>query len=146
MKLEASVGPIKTEFDCRDEAEMNECSQAANELNIEYNKTILHLGNVDEIVILSFILFKTGIKLHKIKYSNVDEGLFLFLKSVGGFLNSKSPEQIKKILVLINIVKKVELNKKLKNPDNEDDSVLIDRFVDDIRKKIESIENNILIY
>ncbi|MDR1494985.1 MAG: hypothetical protein LBI29_03045 [Rickettsiales bacterium] len=150
QRVELSIGTIKASLGYNSESERELILKTARELNIEYNKLIISCGNVDENILLFFLLIKTEIKLQKIDSRNVDEALFNVLKSIGGYIHEKNSTKIKESLVAISIIKKIELNNRYnvdesgKNHENEA-LLLVNSFIEEIKGNIRTIENNILL-
>ena len=135
----------------------------SRELNKEYNKITANLNcNIDEIVLLSFLLFETGMKLNNAVGGKIEDNILLYMKSISKYIqqskmniNMTSEEKINEIekikekLIIANIIKKIELNNKIqKNTENENNEyiLLINTFTDDIKNDIKNLENKILLY
>lgn len=161
MQIEVSIGNVKAIIPYNNEKEKDIFLTTSKELNIEFNKITMNIGNIDETILLSFLLFKTGTKLYNIKYKNFDENILLFMKSISKYIQqSKQNEKMndfekirefnktKELLVIINIIKKIELNKKLKElpQENNENIILINNFVEEIKNDIKNLENKILLF
>jgi hypothetical protein len=146
MEINLSIGTVKTIIKYKNEDEKNVFMQVTKELNMEYNKVIMMLGNIDENILLFYLLLKTEIKLHNVKQNDIEDLLFSILRSIGSFIQSKNNEKIKENLAVINIIKKVELGKKVENSteNNDENVVLIDKLIEDIKDDIRNIEKKIL--
>ena len=146
QKIELSIGTNTAFVNYNDEKEKENLILASKELNKEYNKLVINIGRVDETILLIFLLIKTESKINKINYKNSDEVFDNVLKSIGKWINSEN-EKIKEFLVLINIIRKIELERKTLLDSNDEDLVIkyLNNFTQDIKAKIETIEKNILL-
>lgn len=146
QQIELSIGTNTAFVNYNDENEKENLISASKELNKEYNKLIINLGRIDETVLLVFLLIKTELKLNKINHKNSDEILDNILKSISKWISSDN-KKIKDFLVLINIIKKIELDNKLILDNQEEDEFTkyLNNFIKDIKGKIETIEKNILL-
>lgn len=163
-EMDISIGNAKTRIKYDNEEQKNLFSSIARELNIEYNKITVNLNcNIDEIVLLSFLLFKTGMKLCGLLNEKAENDAFLFIKSISKYIQQSRMninmtdgekilelEKTKEKLIAANIIKKIELNsKKSKNSEsNADDEYisLISNFTEEIKSNIKNLENKILSY
>ncbi len=146
QKIELSIGTNTAFVNYNDEKEKENLILVSKELNKEYNKLVINIGRVDETILLIFLLIKTESKINKINYKNSDEVFDNVLKSIGKWINSEN-EKIKEFLVLINIIRKIELERKTLLDSNDEDLVIkyLNNFTQDIKAKIETIEKNILL-
>ena len=146
QKIELSIGTNTAFVNYNDEKEKENLILVSKELNKEYNKLVINIGRVDETILLIFLLIKTESKINKINYKNSDEVFDNVLKSIGKWINSEN-EKIKVFLVLINIIRKIELERKTLLDSNDEDLVIkyLNNFTQDIKAKIETIEKNILL-
>ncbi|MDR3079150.1 MAG: hypothetical protein LBU15_03870 [Rickettsiales bacterium] len=152
QRVELSVGTIKASIGYSNESERELILATARELNVEYNRLIISCGNVDENILLFFLLIKTEIKLQSIDQGNVDVALFSVLKSIGGYLQEKNSTKIKESLVAIGIIRKIELNNKSIGGESasgggaeSETALLVSNFAEELRGNIKTIENNILL-
>lgn len=146
QKIELSIGTNTAFVNYNDEKEKENLILVSKELNKEYNKLVINIGRVDETILLIFLLIKTESKINKINYKNSDEVFDNVLKSIGKWINSEN-EKIKEFLVLINIIRKIDLERKTLLDSNDEDIVIkyLNNFIQDIKAKIETIEKNILL-
>ena len=146
QKIELSIGTNTAFVNYNDEKETENLILVSKELNKEYNKLVINIGRVDETILLIFLLIKTESKINKINYKNSDEVFDNVLKSIGKWINSEN-EKIKEFLVLINIIRKIELERKTLLDSNDEDLVIkyLNNFTQDMKAKIETIEKNILL-
>lgn len=146
QKIELSIGTNTAFVNYNDEKEKENLILVSKELNKEYNKLVINIGRVDETILLIFLLIKTESKINKINYKNSDEVFDNVLKSIGKWINSEN-EKIKEFLVLINIIRKIDLERKTLLDSNDEDAVIkyLNNFTQDIKAKIETIEKNILL-
>lgn len=146
QKIELSIGTNTAFVNYNDEKEKENLILVSKELNKEYNKLVINIGRVDETILLIFLLIKTESKINKINYKNSDEVFDNVLKSIGKWINSEN-EKIKEFLVLINIIRKRDLERKTLLDSNDEDIVIkyLNNFIQDIKAKIETIEKNILL-
>ncbi len=161
--MEISIGSAKTKINYNNENEKTLFFNISRELNKEYNKITANLNcNIDEIVLLSFLLFETGMKLNNAVGGKIEDNILLYMKSISKYIqqskmniNMTSEEKINEIekikekLIIANIIKKIELNNKIqKNTENENNEyiLLINTFTDDIKNDIKNLENKILLY
>ena len=126
QQMEISIGSAKTKINYNSENEKTIFLNISRELNKEYNKITANLNcNMHEIILLSFLLFETGIKLNNIINEKAEENLLSFIKSISKYIqqgkmniNMNSEEKINEIekikekLIIANIIKKIELNNK----------------------------------
>lgn len=163
-EMDISIGNAKTRIKYDNEEQKNLFSSIARELNIEYNKITVNLNcNIDEIVLLSFLLFKTGMKLCGLLNEKAENDAFLFIKSISKYIQQSRMninmtdgekilelEKTKEKLIAANIIKKIELNsKKSKNLESNADNEcisLISNFTEEIKSNIKNLENKILSY
>ncbi|MDR2777653.1 MAG: hypothetical protein LBB24_02705 [Rickettsiales bacterium] len=152
QRVELSVGTVKASLGYSDDSERELILKTARELNTECNRLIMSCGNVDETILLFFLLMKTEIKLQKINYRNVDDMLFGILKSIGNYVHEKNSTKIKESLVAIGIIRKIELNSVCGDGkdgiDVYDDNeliTLIKSFAGEVNGSVETIENNIYL-
>lgn len=147
MQLEISIGTNKSFISYNSEIEKESFVLVSRELNKEYNKLLIDCGKIDETILLFFLLIKTEIKLRKIDYKKSDDLLLLVLRSISKYIQDKDTAKTKESLVVINMIRKIELEKKIKSNILEEDQniTLIKNFIQDIRSNIEAIENNILL-
>lgn len=147
MQLEISIGTNKSFISYNSETEKESFILVSRELNKEYNKLLIDCGKIDETILLFFLLIKTEIKLRKIDYKKSDDLLLLVLRSISKYIQDKDTAKTKESLVVINMIRKIELEKKIKSNILEEDQniTLIKNFIQDIRSNIEAIENNILL-
>ena len=146
QKIELSIGTNTAFVNYNDEKEKENLILVSKELNKEYNKLVINIGRVDETILLIFLLIKTESKINKINYKNSDEVFDNVLKSIGKWINSEN-KKIKEFLVLINIIRKIDLERKTLLDSNDEDAVIkyLNNFTQDIKAKIETIEKNILL-
>lgn len=147
MQLEISIGTNKSFINYNSEAEKESFVLVSRELNKEYNRLLIDCGKIDETILLFFLLIKTEIKLRKIDYKKSDDLLFLILRSISKYIQDKDIAKTKESLVVINMIRRIELEKKFNiNIQEEDQNItLLKNFIQDIRSNIEAIENNILL-
>lgn len=147
MQLEISIGTNKSFISYNSETEKESFVSVSRELNKEYNKLLIDCGKIDETILLFFLLIKTEIKLRKIDYKKSDDLLLLVLRSISKYIQDKDTIKTKESLVVINMIRKIELEKKINSNIQEEDQniTLIKNFIQDIRSNIEAIENNILL-
>ncbi len=161
--MEISIGSVKTKVNYNSENEKTLFENISKELNKEYNKITVNLNcNIDETILLSFLLFETGIKLNNLMDEKMEENMFLFIKSISKYIqqnkisvNTGYGEKINEIektkekLIVANIIKKIELNgKNQKGAENQKNEylLLIDNFAENIKSDIKNLENKILLY
>ncbi len=161
--MEISIGSVKTKVNYNSENEKTLFENISKELNKEYNKITVNLNcNIDETILLSFLLFETGIKLSNLMDEKMEENMFLFIKSISKYIqqnkisvNTGYGEKINEIektkekLIVANIIKKIELNgKNQKSTENQKNEylLLIDNFAENIKSDIKNLENKILLY
>jgi hypothetical protein len=147
--ISLSIGTVKTSIEYKNEEEKNVFLQVARELNLEYNKVVMMLGNIDENILLFYMLLITEFKLRNIKQNNIDELLLFTLKSISNFIQNKNnanDAKVKENLAVINIIKRVELNKKSENVSKKDDEsiVMVEEFIENIKNDIRGAEKEIL--
>ena len=123
QKIELSIGTNTAFVNYNDEKEKENLILVSKELNKEYNKLVINIGRVDETILLIFLLIKTESKINKINYKNSDEVFDNVLKSIGKWINSEN-EKIKEFLVLINIIRKRDLERKTLLDSNDEDIVI----------------------
>ena len=145
-QIELSIGTNTAFVDYNDENEKENLISASKELNKEYNKLVINLGRIDETILLVFLLIKTELKLNKVNNRNSDELLDNLLRSISKWIRTDN-EKIKEFLVLINIIKKINLDNKPTQDDSEENELMerINSFVTDVKGKIEAIEKNIVL-
>ena len=163
QQMEISIGSVKTKVNYNSENEKTLFENISKELNKEYNKITVNLNcNIDETILLSFLLFETGIKLSNLMDEKMEENMFLFIKSISKYIqqnkisvNTGYGEKINEIektkekLIVANIIKKIELNgKNQKSTENQKNEylLLIDNFAENIKSDIKNLENKILLY
>lgn len=161
MQVEVSIGNIKTKISYNNEEGLNVINNVVKELNGEYNKIISYtFGKADEIVLLSFLLFETGMKLYNSTKKTQEDNVCLFLKSINKYIQNNANEKMseknrlyeiektKEMLVVANIIKKIELVGKNSDSSSEynEFSSLINTFTKDIKTYIEDIKNDILLH
>lgn len=163
QQMEISIGSVKTKVNYNSENEKTLFENISKELNKEYNKITVNLNcNIDETILLSFLLFETGIKLNNLMDEKMEENMFLFIKSISKYIqqnkisvNTGYGEKINEIektkekLIVANIIKKIELNgKNQKGAENQKNEylLLIDNFAENIKSDIKNLENKILLY
>lgn len=145
-QIELSIGTNTAFVDYNDESEKENLISASKELNKEYNKLVINLGRIDEIILLVFLLIKTELKLSKVSNQNSDDVLDNLLRSISKWVRTDN-EKIKEFLVLINIIKRIKLDAKPIQDNSEENELIekINNFITDIRGKIEAIEKNIVL-
>lgn len=144
-ELDVSIGITKAKIPYNNEEEKLLIEKITKELNIEYNKIIAECNRIDEKILLFYLLFKTQAKFFQFK--NIDDyfhGIFISLHT---FLNEKNKNSQNEILVVLNIYKKIELNRKNINiPDNNfsgfDEQVIKD-FILNLQNDVKSLEEGV---
>jgi hypothetical protein len=145
--VELSIGVNRTTVRCASEQEKDLFLKAARELNGEYNRLIINCGNVEENILLFFLLLKMEIKLRHVTFLNVDETFPGILKSISKYVLDKNVSKLKESLMLIMLVRKLELDQGDKKVFGDDTVLtqLIKKFGEEIRGNIKALENNILL-
>jgi hypothetical protein len=151
--VELSIGTVKASIAYSTDLEKELILKTAGELNTEYNRLIISCGNVEESILLFFLLMKTEIKLQRIDHRNVDNAFFSVLKLLGSYVHEKNSTRIRESLVAIGIIKRIELNRKDNTSYTDKDEYsreelfsAIEKFGEEIKGNIKTIENNILLF
>lgn len=143
-EMDVSVSITKARIQYNSEAEKERLQKAMKDLTRESNNIVVKYGKLDEKILLFFLLVKTQAKLIGNK-NNIEELFFAVLDGIYQFISDKN-ENINEVLVLLNIYKQAELNnKKNKNELEDDNKNVIEDFVNQIKKQIETIKQQIYL-
>ena len=143
-EMDVSVSITKAKIQYNSEAEKERLQKAMKDLTRESNNIVVKYGKLDEKILLFFLLVKTQAKLIGNK-NNIEELFFAVLDDIYQFISDKN-ENINEVLVLLNIYKQAELNnKKNKNELEDDNKNVIEDFVNQIKKQIETIKQQIYL-
>lgn len=157
MELELSIAGVTTQIKIKNQEDKQAYLDVMNELNKECNDIMIECGNIDKTILLCCVLFNTNIySLNDVARGDL---FFNFVKTISKYIEEKNNEnvrfedkikQIRRNLVVINIISRMKLNKnrgEVKSDEiNEDElNKIIEKFTSDIKNDIELVKNDFLL-
>jgi hypothetical protein len=150
--IKVIIGKVEADVPYTDEKNKILIEKIGYELNMEFNRIKSKTKIVNETILLFFLLLKTqsNILQKNAKFNNedIDEHLTKSLYSISEFIqeDERDAARINKILVAVNIYKKIELsNRGMATETGKSDTELIEDFVSDVEKQIKLMGDKILL-
>ncbi|MDR0572078.1 MAG: hypothetical protein LBG48_04475 [Rickettsiales bacterium] len=149
-EVKVILGRTEAEVPYTSEKQKTLIEKIVLELNIEFNTLRSSLRGVDETILLFFLLFKTQNNIFQKNgiwncMSDINEYFMKIFHEISPFIcdDEKDGEKVNKMLVAVNIYKRMDLTNEIKNKTPANGKQTLEEFIFKIKEQIKLTEDKI---